>query len=136
MSLLPTNVFPSIAQTVQSASLPSLTFGVNHSAGQITFGLNGLDAVKQAVWIALGIQRYAWQIYSPNFGDELTSLIGKPSGMVLAEVPRMIQDALSIDDRISSVDGFNLVQVGDSLQVNFTVHSVYGDFTTITTVVL
>ena len=136
MSLLPTNVFPSIAPAVQTATVPSLTFGVNQATGQITFGMTGLDAVKQAVWIALGVQRYAWQIYSPNFGDEIASLIGKPSGLVFAEVPRMIREALSIDDRITSVDAFSLTQTGDALAINFTVHSVYGDFSTNTTVVL
>ena len=129
--LLPSGPPVNITSPVTATSLPTKTFGINWQTGHIEPWVDGLAAVQQAVGIALGVQRYQWQIYSTNFGSELSTLIGQPDGLVRAEIPRMVQDALSIDDRITGVDSFSLVQNGHAIQVLFTVHTVYGDFSTV-----
>ncbi|MFR8334422.1 MAG: DUF2634 domain-containing protein [Oscillospiraceae bacterium] len=39
------------------------------------------DAVRQAVYLILNVERYAYPIYSRNYGSELTDLIGQAQGL-------------------------------------------------------
>ena len=59
------------------ASQPSLTWLIDKEQNQVSRMDEGLEAVRQAVEIALSVERFRWQIYSTNFGAELDDLIGK-----------------------------------------------------------
>ena len=110
------------------AAQPSRTWIIDRSTMQVTGMDSGLEAVRQAVEIALNVERYKWTIYSTNFGSELDELVGEDEAYIIAEVPRMIEGALSVDNRVVSVDDYTFRRVGaDSLAVTFTVHTVYGD---------
>lgn len=67
---------------------------------------DGLEAIKQAVYLILNVERYRYVIYSSNYGVEFDDLLGKPVPYVLPELKRRIEEALTQDDRITSVDGF------------------------------
>ena len=88
----------------------------------------GLEAVKQAVDIMLNTRRYSWQIYDSNIGEELDRLIGEDAGYIIGAFPQMVEDALSIDERIISVENFQYTQNGSTLVWTFDVRTVYGDF--------
>ena len=110
------------------AAQPSRTWIIDRSTMQVSGMDKGLEAVRQAVEIALNVERYKWTIYSTNFGNELDELVGEDEAYIIAEVPRMIEGALSVDSRVVSVDDYTFTRVGDdSLSVTFTVHTVYGD---------
>ena len=87
----------------------------------------GLEAVRQAVEIALNVERFRWQIYNTNFGAELSELVGDDEAYIEAELPRMVEDALSPDNRVVSVDNYTFSRSGDALAVSFSVHTVFGD---------
>lgn len=89
------------------------------------------EAVLQAVYFILNTERYAYVIYSWNYGAELLDLIGQPIDYAMSEVKRRITEALLADDRIESVDGFDFVQTKNTLTVTFTVHTVFGDINAI-----
>lgn len=87
-----------------------------------------LEAVKQAIYKIINTERYKFLIYSWNYGIELEDLFGKPIPYVLPEIPRRIKEALTQDDRIKDVLGFDLTynRKGDVL-AKFTVVTVYGN---------
>uniref|UniRef100_UPI0040278B01 DUF2634 domain-containing protein n=1 Tax=Dialister sp. TaxID=1955814 RepID=UPI0040278B01 len=87
-----------------------------------------LEAVKQAIYKIINTERYKFLIYSWNYGIELENLFGKPIPYVLPEIPRRIKEALTQDDRIKDVLGFDLTynRKGDVL-AKFTVVTIYGN---------
>jgi hypothetical protein len=46
-----------------------------------------------------------------------------------AEISRMVTEALEYDDRIDSVEDFEITNEHDNIYINFTVNTMYGDFT-------
>lgn len=110
------------------ASQPSKTWIIDRSTMQVACMDDGLEAVRQAVEIALDVERFRWTIYSANFGSELDELVGQDEALITAEIPRLVEGALSQDDRIVQVDGYTFTRTGPaSMHVSFTVHTVYGD---------
>lgn len=110
------------------ASQPSLTWLIDKEQNQVSRMDDGLEAVRQAVEIALSVERFRWQIYSTNFGAELDDLVGEDEAYIVSELPRLIEEALSTDDRIRAVDDFSFSRTdGNSMTVTFAVHTVFGD---------
>lgn len=105
---------------------PSLTWYINKDTNQIQGTIDGADAVAQAVDIILNVERFRWQIYSPNSGTEWAGLIGRDPGYVASELQRRITDALSVDDRILGLSNFDYTVTGNNLSASFTVNTVYG----------
>ncbi|MBY0122146.1 DUF2634 domain-containing protein [Bacillus sp. S/N-304-OC-R1] len=88
-----------------------------------------IEALKQAIFLMLNIERYDYIIYSWIFGVEFKDLFGKPTAYVLPEIKRRIKECLMQDDRINSVDNFIFDVKKKKVHVTFTVHSIYGEFT-------
>lgn len=109
------------------AAQPSKTWIIDRNTMQVAYMDEGLEAVRQAVEIALNVERFRWQIYNTNFGAELNDLVGDDEAYIEAELPRMVEDALSPDNRVVSVDNYTFSRSGDALSVSFSVHTVFGD---------
>lgn len=110
------------------ASQPSKTWIIDRNTMQVSFMDKGLEAVRQAVEIALNVERYRWTIYSANYGSELDGLVGEDEAYIIAEIPRLVEGALSQDSRVVSVDDYVYKKTNtNSLTVSFTVHTVFGD---------
>lgn len=107
---------------------PSLTYKIDFEKGRIVGMTDGLDAVKQAVFLILQTERYQYLIYSSDYGCELRGLIGREPLFVRSELKRRITEALLQDDRIEDVTNFDIEINGDSALVRFTVVSVFGEF--------
>jgi hypothetical protein len=107
---------------------PSKTWIIDRDAMQVSRMDEGLESVRQAVEIALNVERYRWTIYDANFGSELDGLAGEDEAYIIAELPRMVEDALSPDSRVIAVDNYVFTRLdANSMRVTFTVHTVYGD---------
>lgn len=89
--------------------------------------VNDLDAIKQAIYLILNTERYAYNIYSWNYGVELVDLIGQPLPYVTVILPRRIEEALTQDDRIKDVRDFKFKHNKNKLHVTFTVITTVGD---------
>ncbi len=85
------------------------------------------DALFQAIYLILNVERYAYPIYSWRYGVELVDLIGKPKDYAMSELKRRITEALLQDDRITAVDGWSFETGRRSVLARFTVRTIYGD---------
>ena len=99
------------------------------SGDKIQGYVDGLEALKQAIYKVLNTERYEYPIYSFNYGIELENLIGKDSVYVQIELKRRIRECLLRDDRITEVDNFKFEFNGDQLKCTFDVHSIFGNLT-------
>ncbi len=128
MATLPDNV--GLDVSLEHTEQPTNTFLIDWSSGQIIGLDDGLEAMRQAVDIILQNERFHWQIYDSNFGTELEDLVGEEYDYIVSELPRRIEEAFSLDNRILSVDNFTFSKQGQStLTVSFDVITVFGTFT-------
>lgn len=91
---------------------------------------DNLEAIKQAIYLILSTERYAYIIYSWDYGVELVDLFGKPMTYVMSEIPRRITEALTQDDRIKNVVDFEFERHGNKLHTTFTVVTTAGNIPT------
>ena len=106
---------------------PNLTYriGENTVNGKIS---DSLEAVKQAVKCILETERYSNPIYSDDYGIELEQYLGKDYGYLVADIETTLNDALKQDDRIKNVIVDNIEKMElDSVKVEFTVYTIYGN---------
>ena len=103
------------------------TFRMNREEQLVAGFTDGIEAVKQAIYLILGTERYQHVIYSRNYGVELRDLIGESSDIVLPEIERRITEALLQDERITQVTGFSFEVNGDTATVYFTAYTIYGE---------
>lgn len=109
------------------AEQPTRTFMIDWTSKRIRGMDSGLAAMEQAVDIILQTERFEWQIYSSRFGRELNDLIGEEYDYIVSEVPRRIEEALSVDSRILSVENFEFSERGgDAIVCKFRVVTVFG----------
>lgn len=126
MATLPTTGDDLDLITLAVESQPSYTYKLDINAARVRGMTDEQDAVLQAVYLILNVERYAFPIYSRNYGAELTDLIGKPSAYAMSEIKRRITEALTQDDRIESVDGWVFEVNRNKVLATFTVHTIYG----------
>lgn len=107
-------------------SQPSLSWYIDKTTNRITGTVDGLAAVRQAVEIILGVERYRWQIYQPYSGMEWAGLLGQDPGYVGSELQRRLIDALTVDDRVTGISDYDYTISGNTLSARFTVNTVYG----------
>jgi len=117
-----------LANTFVRLSIPSKTYRLDRENNRIIGYCDGVEAVKQAVYKVLLTERYAWMIYSWNYGSELNELFGKQMTTIYPEVKRRIEEALLQDDRIKKVRDFSFEKTRNTLHVTFTVESTVGVF--------
>lgn len=108
-------------------SQPGKTYRLDMDGERIYDYTDGIDAVKQAIYLTLNTERYDYLIYSWNYGVELKDLIGKPIYYAVSEIERRIREALIQDDRVTAVDSFSFLTHKNKIHVTFTVHTIYGD---------
>lgn len=105
---------------------PSKTYKLTQS--RIEGKVDGIEAVKQAVYLALSTERFEYIIFSWDYGVELTTLIGRDRPFVRGDIERRIVEALMEDDRVKGVENFSAVFDHDVVTVYLTVISQFGNF--------
>ena len=119
-----------LSQGVVFQDQPSLTW----IADPVTHRLRGqgdnYEAVRQAVEIIVNVERFRWQIYTPNFGTDFDGLLGHDSGFVASEIQRRLTDAFLPDNRLLGLANFSYTVNGDVLTASVTVNTVFGDVNT------
>jgi hypothetical protein len=88
--------------------------------------IDGLEAVRQAVFKMLQTPRFEHLIYSDSYG--LEPVMGLGGAVFRSEMERRIEETLLQDDRISEVSGIEFTFTGDEVQVVFSVVSSFGEF--------
>jgi hypothetical protein len=115
---------------------PSKTFMIDYQNGRIVGTVDELEAVKQAVYLILNVERYEHLIYSWDYGVELRDLYGQPIPFVLPELKRRFTEALTQDERVQSVDAFSFKVAKGQVHCSFSVQTIFGDFEAERTVII
>lgn len=110
---------------LDSVNVGSKTWVV--SDGKLVETDDGLASVKQAIDIILQTERFNYQIYSTDFGIELSGVIGKEADYVESMIRRNIIEALEQDDRVQSVEDVKFeYNCPGSVLCKIIVSTVYG----------
>lgn len=111
---------------------PSLTYAMNLDKMTFVGRVDDVEAIQQAVMKIINTERYEYEIYSWDYGIELADLRGQSMPYVMPEIKQRIIDALTADDRIESVEDFEVTKLDKrTLLVKFkTVTSQGDEFTT------
>lgn len=104
--------------------MPSLTYAMNIREKEFDKQQNnfvgktdGTEAIRQAVIKILNTERYEHEIYSWDYGIELKDLYGQPMVYCMSEIKVRITEALLVDDRIESVENFEVERTGKRTMV-------------------
>ena len=106
--MLPTEYNDDLVQDFEIETQPTRTYALRFDGYPCSGGkLDGLEAMKQAIFLILQTERFQYAIYSWNYGIELNALLGQTMTPYLqAKVAKAIEDALMADDRVLSVEQF------------------------------
>ncbi|KYG88984.1 hypothetical protein A0U40_13220 [[Bacillus] sp. KCTC 13219] len=113
----------------EEAIEPSKNYRLLYDKNRCVGYVDELEAMKQAIFLMLSIERYNHIIYSWNFGVQFNDLFGKPTYYVASEVKRRIREALLQDDRINEVDSFIVTAHKNKVHIQYTARTIYGDVT-------
>ena len=127
MNLLPER-YEDFPLDVRLGKHPTLTYNLRFD-GQSSFGMvDGLEAMKQAVFLALSVPRFQHAIFSWNYGHELEPLLGQANSALLqVRAQEAVREALLQDDRITDVSEFEFSRAGETMTLRFTVETTVGN---------
>lgn len=112
---------------IEEDVLPSLTWKLDEARGVIEQKIDSLDALKQALWLILQTERMEFEIYSADYGAELTELFGQPVPLVYVNLEETIKEALLTDDRVEAVTNFSFTRPEkNTILAVFTVRTAEG----------
>lgn len=91
--------------------------------------VEGLEAIKTWIYKALLTKRYAYPVYSWDYGSEIEDLIGSgySKAVVESEAKRYVEECLSINPYIKGIKDLITSFSGDDLSIEFTVITDYGE---------
>ncbi|MEY8518632.1 DUF2634 domain-containing protein [Lachnospiraceae bacterium 29-84] len=130
MNLLPAYIGDGdeIGGLEEEAKLPR-EYGIDFGTGQLTGGIvEGKEAIKVWIWLALQTPRYRYYIYTWDYGNEFEDLIGKgyTEEYIEAEALRMTEDCLLVNEDIQGITGFSVNMEGGALTISFTADTIFG----------
>lgn len=130
MALSPLKPAEERAVEIAATPQPSRTYALNFDTGEVGGIVAGREAIRQFIRKSIMTARFRFPIYGSDhmYGCELDDLIGQDLQIELlnAEIPRVISEALLVDDRITDVYGFVISREGDGLYVSFSVDTTEG----------
>ncbi len=107
---------------------PTYTHRLDLEKERIRGMADGIEAMKQAVYLRLLIPLCRYPIYSASYGSELQSLVGQHIHYAMSEAKRMIGETLLYDDRILGVSDFYFDRDKGMLKAYFKVKTIFGEF--------
>ena len=122
------NVDDLIADFEENVQENTKTFAINMRDDIIGGFIDGIDALKQSVYLILNTEADQYIIYPYTYGINTLDLFGKPHYYIMAVLPDRIKEALLTDDRITDVSDFEFEVDKNKLHVKFVVTSIYGSF--------
>lgn len=126
--MLPSNSNYEILSSYETTEQPSITYKLDRENKRIVAVYDDYkESIRQAVYLALSIERYDYAMYSWNYGIELSDLFGREKQYVVPMLMSRIKDALLQDDRILNVTNFNFDINKSIYSVSFTVVTKYSN---------
>lgn len=105
-------------------------FGIDFTTGQLTgIVVEGIEAIKVWIYIALQVARYRYFICSWQYGSEIEDLYGKgySAEHLESEIGRMIKECLLVNDYIEQVEVTNATYRLGRLSATVTVTTIYDE---------
>lgn len=116
-----------ITATQEYEAPPSKTYRLDFTNKRIIGKIDDADAVNQFIKKVLNTDKYSYEIYNWYYGNELYTLIGRPYEYIIAEIPRIVEEALLVDSRILSIDSWQFSKtLPDKVEGSCMVHTIYG----------
>lgn len=112
---------------IRTVTIPTNTYRIIIDKDRVSGETDGLEAMKQAVYLILSTERYAYPVYSWNYGVELKDLFGQPTTYVEAVLEYRIRDALMADERITDVRNFEFSSQKNTVSATFEVVTNQGN---------
>ena len=123
MSLFPFVTDEEIAQVTPEVTASSIReYELDFKTGRLTGRIvEGVDALCVWAYLALKDKRYRWVIYSWQYGEEYTNLIGYSfdEDYLYSEVKRYIEECLFINEHITGIEDLTVNQVNEMLYIRF-----------------
>lgn len=123
MSLFPFVTDEEIAQVTPEVTASSIReYELDFKTGRLTGRIvEGVDALCVWAYLALKAKRYRWIIYSWQYGEEYTNLIGYSfdEDYLYSEVKRYIEECLFINEHITGIEDLTVNQVNEMLYIRF-----------------
>lgn len=123
MSLFPFVTDEEIAQVTPEVTASSIReYELDFKTGRLTGRIvEGVDALCVWAYLALKAKRYRWVIYSWQYGEEYTNLIGHSfdEDYLYSEVKRYIEECLFINEHITGIEDLTVNQVNEMLYIRF-----------------
>lgn len=104
-------------------------YEIDFATGQLTGRtVEGKEAIKVWIWLALHTKRYRHYIYTWDYGCELEDLIGQSytAEYTDAEARRMTEDCILVNRNIQRISDFSVEMADGIPTVNFTADTIYG----------
>ncbi|APT48278.1 DUF2634 domain-containing protein [Bacillus safensis] len=125
MALSPEEEIEDMDEDKEDVVEPSTTYRIDFETGRLTNEkIIGLDAIRQFVYMALRTERYSHAVYSHDVGCEVQEAVSDEESTdeyKEMEIPRLIEEALLVDERIESVQDFEITKEGAAFKVVFDV---------------
>lgn len=99
----------------EQSGMSAKSWRINWDTGRLEGEIDGLEALEQALLLALSIPRFAHVIYSFDYGSELHTLIGRDREYAEAAAPALAEEAVRGDDRVRQVKADSFTANGDLL---------------------
>lgn len=107
------------------------TYKVDSYNKRIIGTTDGQPAIEQAILKNFDTERFAYIIYSKNYGIELEKYIGKDFDYIQADLQRAIEECLLVDARIYSINNLQFTQEGlDYMSITMDIETEQGVLTT------
>lgn len=126
-SLIPQSDRSLLEVDMKNNIMPSKTFYIDFESKKILGMVDDKKAMEQSIYLALKTGRYNYLIFSWNYGEEINKLVGKPKDLARAELPRLLNECLLVDDRISAIEDLIITEFEEGLHVSFTAVTLHGD---------
>lgn len=107
------------------------TYKVDSHNKRIIGTTDGQPAIEQAILKNFDTERFAYVIYSKNYGIELEKYIGKDYDFIRSDLQRAIEECLLVDARIYSINNLQFTQEGlDYMSITMDIETEQGVLTT------
>ncbi len=124
MSLFPFSTGGDVSvNTTEVTASDIKEYEIDFKSGELTGRIvEGVDALCIWAYLALKAKRYRWVIYSWQYGEEYTNLIGYSYSdeYLYMEVKRYIEECLLENEHITGIETLEVSQVKDMLSIKFT----------------
>lgn len=126
-SLIPQSDRSLLEVDMKNNRMPSKTFYIDFESKKILGMVDDKKAMEQSIYLTLKTARYNYLIFSWNYGEEINKLVGRPKDLARVEIPRLLNECLLVDDRVSSVENIIITDIEEGLHVAFTAVTIHGD---------